>query len=298
MSPDEIAAIAALDESIVNAAIVAMVHWLQIGVAVIDAQLRLRHANPSAHALFAQGTHLRIDDGRVVGAHPRATRDLVALLQSARCASGVRPCVAPISANGLGALELVVHATEESALGRCFVVMLKDICSAVTGSAHALQSLHGLTAAEAQVVLRLARGRTVAEAAAELGIGIATARTHLHHALRKTGTRRQAELVGLIASSLSNSMREALPSDAPAGKARGLHRMIESAELTAARGAHADSGDRIRVGAAALRGARATEEPRPPSIDCVGPPDTLRIASGSALAIQALAAKARKMLLF
>jgi DNA-binding CsgD family transcriptional regulator len=267
MSPDELAALAALDESFVNAAIVALLQWLHIGIAVIDARLRLHHANPSAHAILAQGTHLRVDGERVVGAHRNATRDFVALLDAALHAGGTLPCMAQVSATGRGALELVVRATEEASFGRCFVVLLNEVRARRAGSANALQSLHGLTAAEAQVALRLARGLTVAEAAADLGVGITTARTHLHHALRKTGTRRQAELVGLIASSLAYSMHDALPTGAHPVSARGLDRMIESTGLTAALSMRGPRAERDRGDASARGGAHAAGGPLRPSID-------------------------------
>lgn len=64
-----------------------------------------------------------------------------------------------------------------------------------------LQDQFGLTRAEAALTLELVKGDGVQAAADRLGVLVATARTHLHRVLAKTGTRRQADLVRLVLSS-------------------------------------------------------------------------------------------------
>jgi DNA-binding CsgD family transcriptional regulator len=61
-------------------------------------------------------------------------------------------------------------------------------------------TLFGLTHSERRVLSCVAEGLPIAEIARRLNIGEATARTHLHQIFEKTGMRRQAELVALIAS--------------------------------------------------------------------------------------------------
>jgi len=61
-----------------------------------------------------------------------------------------------------------------------------------------LQRSCGLTAAEARFALVLMTGKSVEEAAAQLGISVNTARTHLKRVLSKTGARRQGELLHLL----------------------------------------------------------------------------------------------------
>jgi DNA-binding CsgD family transcriptional regulator len=58
----------------------------------------------------------------------------------------------------------------------------------------------GLTPAETRLLSRLLAGRTLEEAAAEFGIAISTAKTHLRAIFAKTGVARQADLVRLGAS--------------------------------------------------------------------------------------------------
>lgn len=61
-----------------------------------------------------------------------------------------------------------------------------------------LMDLFGLTRSEATLALALARGRSIAEAAAELSITIQTARYYSKRIYSKTGTRGQADLVRII----------------------------------------------------------------------------------------------------
>ena len=63
-----------------------------------------------------------------------------------------------------------------------------------------LVELFGLTGAEARVATALLGADSPREVAAQLGIGLATVRSHLHRLYDKTGTRRQAELVWLLAT--------------------------------------------------------------------------------------------------
>ncbi|MCU0832095.1 MAG: helix-turn-helix transcriptional regulator [Rhizobiaceae bacterium] len=64
-----------------------------------------------------------------------------------------------------------------------------------------LRAAHGLTMAEAKVMLRIGEGHGREAAAMRLGISLSTLRTHLSRVFEKTGTRRQAELAGLVARS-------------------------------------------------------------------------------------------------
>lgn len=62
-------------------------------------------------------------------------------------------------------------------------------------SAHVLQRLFGLTATEGRVLERIVAGRGVNETAADLGIAVSTARSHLSALFAKIGAHTQAALV-------------------------------------------------------------------------------------------------------
>ena len=64
-----------------------------------------------------------------------------------------------------------------------------------------LQEKFGMTPAEARFAAEILKGDGIQAAADRLSISRATARTHLSRIFDKTGTRRQAELVGVLMSS-------------------------------------------------------------------------------------------------
>ena len=68
----------------------------------------------------------------------------------------------------------------------------------------ALLSSFGLTAAEARLAIRMASGAALETVADELRISKETARNQLKAVFHKTGVRRQAELVALLASFLNS----------------------------------------------------------------------------------------------
>jgi DNA-binding CsgD family transcriptional regulator/PAS domain-containing protein len=71
-----------------------------------------------------------------------------------------------------------------------------------------LVTLYKITPAEARLVAKLAALRTVEEAADDLGISMATARTQLKSVFGKTGARSQSELLLLLASGTLAQLNE------------------------------------------------------------------------------------------
>jgi len=65
----------------------------------------------------------------------------------------------------------------------------------------AFAKLYGLTGSELRVLLAMAPGLSVKEAAEVLGIGATTAKTHLQNIYAKTSTSKQTELMQLFMSS-------------------------------------------------------------------------------------------------
>ncbi|MFH6785994.1 MULTISPECIES: helix-turn-helix transcriptional regulator [Methylobacterium] len=187
---------------------------LALAVLVVDRQARILHANREAADLLDR------PDGALVGHHPGGglgarTGDgrsrLHALIQAAcdgRAGEvggflqleggaadepGVSVCVSP----------LVDPEDEIKASGRALVVarLLRTQRIDAQGRIEVqLRTLYGLTRAEAQVGGALARGGCLAEIAAELGISVTTARTHVARIFLKTGTKQQSQLVALVAA--------------------------------------------------------------------------------------------------
>jgi DNA-binding CsgD family transcriptional regulator len=77
-------------------------------------------------------------------------------------------------------------------------VGLADLNDIPVPNEHVLQRVFDLTNAEVRLAQGAARGDSLEEVAAELGIKISTARTQLASIFAKTQTRRQAKLVALL----------------------------------------------------------------------------------------------------
>lgn len=90
---------------------------------------------------------------------------------------------------------------------RQLLVLVSDPDAMPGISADALQQLFGVTGREAEVIAQLTYGQNLGEAAENLGISRDTVTVHIKHALAKTGTRRQAELVALALRSPARQLK-------------------------------------------------------------------------------------------
>jgi DNA-binding CsgD family transcriptional regulator/PAS domain-containing protein len=100
------------------------------------------------------------------------------------------------------ALPLPERHEDVTSLGITKLVFVVDLESRAVPGADGeviLQRTYGLTPAEARVALRIARGQSPREVAEALATSWYTVRAHLRAVFAKTGTRRQAALVGLVA---------------------------------------------------------------------------------------------------
>lgn len=84
--------------------------------------------------------------------------------------------------------------------GPVVFLLLTDPAAASAPAGETITQLFGLSAAEARVAERLIAGDSPEQAAAFLNIKTSTARWHLAALYRKTGTKRQAQLVRLLMS--------------------------------------------------------------------------------------------------
>jgi DNA-binding CsgD family transcriptional regulator len=172
-------------------------------VLLVDARLRVLHVNQAARVLLARRDCLATDAGTVQALDPAADRALASAVASAvRSADGglaialTRPGAGPVL------LHVLSGGGPMSADGRgAFAVILALTASACGGSAcEALAEMCGLTVAETDVLRAIVAGDSPAEAAASLGIGVATVRTHLLRIYAKTGVDGQPGLVRLASA--------------------------------------------------------------------------------------------------
>lgn len=184
---------------------------LRIGVVLMDSVLRVRFAN-SAALDFANTFGLCIGESGLRLPSPRFNDRLQSLISRALGAD-VPGNLAPggdltYTRPGIGALQLRVFpllSSDEPGLAgqRVQVAVFLVQPGPPHLDAGQLAAQFGLTAAESRLAVRLAEGRSVAEAAKLAGISMATARTHLSNIFAKTATSRQSELALLLLTSLA-----------------------------------------------------------------------------------------------
>ena len=107
----------------------------------------------------------------------------------------------PISRNGgrqliLRAIPLQTSAPSDA---RTALVILVDLNETPRLEPAAVQQIFDMTAPQAQLAVQLARGSTLTEISKAEKISMAAARSHLAQVFAKTKTRRQHELISLMA---------------------------------------------------------------------------------------------------
>lgn len=176
--------------------------------------------NRHAEAIAASGNGIKLVHGRLRATEPTADTQLQKMIAAALGAAGGskglscgnslllerpdrqpdrQPESAPlrVTATPFRVPQLPGSPTRNPIAALLFV---SDPAQAPLSRAARLQSLYGLTPAEARVADLLFQGLETAEAAARLGITIETGRIYVKRILAKTGVPRQAELIRLMAS--------------------------------------------------------------------------------------------------
>ncbi len=189
---------------------------VETAVMTLDADLRLRTANPAADALLRSGDRLRLRGGRL---HTRWTRDQRALWSALQTAlkqdggdvaqtadgSAPRATFLPIERGEgrtpyrAGMFPLRREAAPHS--GASVILIVEDPDRTTVSpetEADFLARAFGLSGAEARLAVRLASGALLPDAADATGIARSTAKTHLVRIFDKTDVRRQAELIRLL----------------------------------------------------------------------------------------------------
>jgi DNA-binding CsgD family transcriptional regulator/PAS domain-containing protein len=179
---------------------------LSCAVWIVTPEGALRHLNTRAEAI------LQASDGLVtIQGHLRALNEAHAHL-----ARMIKAAAQPNGTSRGGALFIerpngkppyqvfVVALPEKSAFAverqvPLALVLTKDATQRVAAPPLFAQ-LYGLTPAEGRLAAALLTGKTPGEHATAAAVSIATVRTQLHAVLAKTGTRRQVELVCLLAN--------------------------------------------------------------------------------------------------
>jgi DNA-binding CsgD family transcriptional regulator len=188
-----------------------LLHRLDEGLVLVDAQAHVLFANGAAERAFARGA-LRIDDGALSLMRANDTGRLRGLIAGCAGSGFERGSGGRLSAtwgSGGEAAIIVAPLRTEAAWTPgpqpVAAVLIADTAATQPPAAAVLKMRFGLTPAEAAVAIELCRGEGLRACADRLGTTRATARTHLARIFDKTGVRRQAALVGVILQALSDS---------------------------------------------------------------------------------------------
>ncbi len=190
------------------------VDQLSVATIILDEQGRLLNTNAVARALLEEADGLsqrdqRLHiDGRALNRALQEALDAIARTRKGDETSVVRVLRVPRAA-GRSDLGLVIRPvpTSEWSEGQsspCAAVFISDPDLRETASQQGLAALFGLTPAEANLALLLARGLSLAEVSEAQNISQHTARAQLKSIFAKTGVSRQAELVRLILKSVAS----------------------------------------------------------------------------------------------
>ena len=192
-------------------ALEATLDGLASGVYLSDGEGRVVYMNRAAERQVKTSYALRIVNNRLSPTDHGARAALGKALAEATVDESDAPS---------GAITLALPATVEQGLVATILPLNRgerhDLCGSFAATAaifvqdpivvptlpgEAFAKLYGLTGSELRVLLGMAPGLSVKEAAEMLGIGDTTTKTHLQNIYAKTGTSKQTELMHLFMSS-------------------------------------------------------------------------------------------------
>ena len=186
---------------------------LTAGILLVDATGRIIHANTTGHAILREGDFLSAIGGRLVAGDPqidRLFRDIFTAAGNGDAAIGIKGIAVPLIARGgerhvAHVLPLTSGARRRAgiATSAAAAVFVQKAALDTPSPPEVIAKAYKLRATELRVLLAIllaivevGGGPEVAEA---LGIADGTVKSHLSRLFEKTGARRQADLVKLVA---------------------------------------------------------------------------------------------------
>jgi DNA-binding CsgD family transcriptional regulator len=197
---------------------VAVLDRIAVGVVAVDRAMRLVHCNDYARDLLQRGSSLGVAGGLL--SCPQSADTVRLRLAVIRCLDDQAPLPTVFRLYDHRLAEFVEIAvlrcgplTDTQPLVAIFVRSpdpQRAVCDAL------LAPLYGLTRAERQMAALVTQEGSVTVAAKVRGVSASTARTHLRSLLRKTGARRQVDLVQRLSTGLGGMIRFGTAATPPA----------------------------------------------------------------------------------
>jgi DNA-binding CsgD family transcriptional regulator len=186
---------------------------LSAGMFLLDAVGRIVHANVRGHTMLAEAAVIKETGGRLSATDPQGDKTLGEVLAAADAggvAVGMKSIAIPLLARdrqrwAAHVLPLTSGARRQAGLSYSAVaaVFVRKAALDLSSPLQTISDLYDLTPAERRVLIAIADIGGVPQAAPALGISETTVKTHLRRLYEKTGTRRQADLVKLLAAFMS-----------------------------------------------------------------------------------------------
>jgi len=189
-----------------TAALADTLDGLSAGLFIVDGTMRIRHTNAAARRLLAAEDVLCSRGGRLVACDPQANRSLRLALTAndspMDVMSGPLPLIASDGTHRVGhvrSLKPIARSHGDGPHEALAAVLVYKAGMEHPRPPDIIASSYNLTPTELRVLLAIVEIGGAPEVAAKLGIAPSTVRTHVGRLFEKTGTKRQAELVRLVA---------------------------------------------------------------------------------------------------
>jgi DNA-binding CsgD family transcriptional regulator len=185
------------------------VHWLTLGVVLVNASGGPLWLNKRAEEITSRSTAIRLCSTGLAGHRRSDTQSLHDLIKGA-VSSGKHGLLAISRGADLRPLLFIAvplkppDARDIHDQSVCGVIFISDPDRTDRPSAEYLQQAFGLTYREAQTAMAIANGHGLKVAARSMGVAVTTARSQLQQAFIKTGTSHQAELATLVHKALTH----------------------------------------------------------------------------------------------
>ncbi|MBV8836808.1 MAG: PAS domain-containing protein [Alphaproteobacteria bacterium] len=183
---------------------------LASGMFIVDSTGRIIHANAAAHRLIGEANVLRATSGRLSALDPASAQHLLEVFAAAEAgdvAVGKNGIAVPLLArNGeryvAHVLPLTAGARRKAGISYAATaaIFIRKADLDLPSPPEAVARQFNLTSAEVRVLFAIVQIGGVPEVAPVLGVAEQTVKSHLHRIYEKTGTKRQADLVKLLAS--------------------------------------------------------------------------------------------------
>jgi DNA-binding CsgD family transcriptional regulator len=176
---------------------------------LVDARGRLVHANAAGNALIADADLLRMSGSRLAAADTQGDQALTEIFAAAGTgdeALGVKGIALPLTSRGgdryvAHVLPLTSGARRQTgaAFAAAAALFVRKAALESPGPLEVIAKTYRLTPSELRVLLGVVEVGGAPEVAEALGVAETTVKFHLKRLFEKTGTRRQAELVKIVA---------------------------------------------------------------------------------------------------